>query len=469
LPFGREQTRVTQVGVKLLIPDTNFWIDAKRPVDFPALARGEPFTVVVPRTVLGELDDHAHDGRPSVRKRARRTQRELGFINDAGTSTGDRIVGMDAANNPYWFVLDAPGPDNASNDDKIVRTAANLRSDGTPTIVTSDGAMRMTARLAGVAIIQPADDLLEPDETDSIEQKVSSLERKVQKLEQPQALDVDVSAEVLFPKDDAPELVRVDQPSVDQLNILRSQVQVRLAFNDPAYAPNQAIQMYNASVPPHAVRVADYLEACARWEAMAEAAVYVQLILVNRTTTPVQDAVLELRAPQGVTFLYPPARPQPPAPLPRPSELVDRPPQRPVSPMMAQIASIAQMAQLTRPTIPSLVGIAREPIPGAPRVRVEEKWIECRLGEPLRPDHRAFAGKAWVCIEPEFPDNNLEIPYVLFAATAGKPVNGTVRILVRHRHEAWSPPSLPSRENPAIGTITRGSQHERWLKKDGLL
>jgi len=56
-----------------------------------------------------------------------------------------------------------------------------------------------------------------------------------------------------------------------------------------------------------------------------------------------------------------------------------------------------------------------------------------------------------------------------FAATAGKPVNGTVRIVLRHRHEAWAAPALPSRDDPAIGTTTRGRQHERWLRKEGLL
>ena len=47
--------------VKLLLPDTNFWIDAKRPIDFRGIVRGDSFVVVVPRKVLSELDKHVHE------------------------------------------------------------------------------------------------------------------------------------------------------------------------------------------------------------------------------------------------------------------------------------------------------------------------------------------------------------------------------------------------------------------------
>jgi len=99
-----------------------------------------------------------------------------------------------------------------------------------------------------------------------------------------------------------------------------------------------------------------------------------------------------------------------------------------------------------------------------PWVRREESWIQCKLDEPLRPDHEEFAGKIWIAIKPEFPDEDLRIPYVLYAAATSKPVKGTVIIKLRHRHEAWSPPELPSRDAPAMPPITRTDQHERYLQ-----
>ena len=57
--------------VKALVPDTNFWLHARRPFDFQAIAGGERYVVAVPTKVLNELDEKQHEGRRGLRSRAR--------------------------------------------------------------------------------------------------------------------------------------------------------------------------------------------------------------------------------------------------------------------------------------------------------------------------------------------------------------------------------------------------------------
>lgn len=47
---------VDQMIVKALVPDTNFWLHARRPFDFQAIAGGEESVVAVPTKALNELD-----------------------------------------------------------------------------------------------------------------------------------------------------------------------------------------------------------------------------------------------------------------------------------------------------------------------------------------------------------------------------------------------------------------------------
>lgn len=442
------------VRMKAFVPDTNAWLHGKLPLDFAAMAEGEPFKVVVPHKVLSELDDRQHEGRGATRKRARLMVMELRSITRGGVAMAGAIEAEAPDGVPYRLVSDAAAPPNASADDVIVATAASLRSAGlTPTVVTADAAMQMTAKLAGLEVRVLTPDELEPDDADSLEQKVASLERQLKKLQDPQALAVEVVAQPLWPRGDPPELVRLAQPSDLALDELRKQVQIGMQLPATASLPATALSRpYLEALPEYAREVMEYLRELARWEAIAEAGIEVQILVINRTPHPVVDAVLELKAPAHVMFKYPPAKPEPPA--------------TPESPEVAAVRPAFGFPGLNVTGFGPLgTGF---PIPPplsqphyGPKVRAELRWAEMRPAEPLRPDHEAFAGRLWIGVEPEFEGEEIVIPYTLYAAVAGKPTSGAFGVPIRWREEAWQPPTLPTYDEPRLPESTRTHQRVR--------
>jgi len=450
--------------MKALVPDTNFWLHARRPFDLQAIAGGEQYVVAVPTKVLNELDEKQHEGRRRLRNRARDLVMTFRHVSKGGHTALGRWEGADQEGLTYWFVGDAKVEPGTSADQVIVETARTLKPDAEVVIVTSDDAMEVTARMAGLEVWSVPRDLLEPDELDPLEQDVAALKRQVERLQQPQQLNVQVVAQILFPAGgEIHELMRIGQPSPEQLDDVRKEVQTRLAFNDPAYAASDGVRMYNATVPGYAVKVAEYLAAAARWEALAETGMWVQLLIINRTRTPVQNPILELRAPEHVTFSYPPPKPEPPPAMPRVKDMITPPPATRSSRALADVVGVA--AALGNYRVPVLPAIHSAQTRG-PWLNINESTVEAKLDEPLRPNYDEFAGKVWLGIGPEFGDVDLEIPFVIYSAAASKPFAGTTTIKLAHQRERWSSPTLPTLDNPRCGEITRVSQRERWVMRD---
>ena len=443
--------------VKALVPDTNFWLHAKRPFDFQSIADGDQFMVVVPGKVLSELDKHAHEGRKGIRKRARDVQMGLRKLIPRGRQETGLLETVDESGLTYWFVTDVKVEPGTSADEQIVATALTLARDAEVIIVTSDAAMEMASAVARLRVHSVSQDLLEEDEPDSLEQEVASLKKKLEKLEQPEPLNVQVVSEVLYPETDPIEILRLDQPSAAEIDELRKQIQARLNFSNPAYAGHQTIAFYNAGVPQYAATMAGYLASRARWEAEAETGIYVQLLVINRTRLPIHHAILELIAPPHVIFEYPGPQPEIPKPLPSPLDLMNPPTQ--YEKAMLDITKMAHGSPFW--TIPAIKPVRTR----GPWLQISKGTIESRIDDPLRPDYDEFAGKVWIGFEPEFPDSDLEIPFVLYAA-ASKPFKGTMQIKLSHRHERWTAPELPSQASPSVVAISRSSQRERWEIRD---
>lgn len=447
--------------MKGILPDTNIWLHAREPIDFAAIADGDEFVVIVPHRVLSELDAKQHDARASIRKRARRQLMRLNHIVTTGVQREDGIEASDEGGTTYRLVMDAETPPSATADDVIVATAAALSS-LEPLIVTSDAAMQMTAKLAGVQVRLLTPDQLEPDEGEALDQRVAALERQVKSLKDPQPLTVDVVAQPLWPEGNPPTLIRLSGPSQADLHEIQRQVQIKMQL--PQVTPGVVRvgeREYLEAVPGYAENVAGYMAARARWEACAEAAFQVQVLVINRTINPVDEAVLELRAPSFVYFRYPPPRPEapnapsPPAADPLPSS---------GSIGFPGLGGLSALSTLTTasavPYLPSIPFVSSVPVRG-PSVRTEMRWAEMRLDEPLRPDHEAFAGRLWIALEPEFEGTDVDIQYTLYAASPGKPASGQMRVTIAWRDDAWRAPRLPTLGNRSIDAIGRADQKER--------
>lgn len=440
--------------MRAFVPDTNTWLHGKLPLDFAAMAEGEPFLVVIPKKVLSELDHQQHEGRGATQRRARRMVMELRTIFQEGVAGAGAIEAIAPDGVTYRLVSDAFVPPNSSADDVIVAAAAALLADGLAAIVvTADAAMQMTAKLAGVQIRVLSPDELEPDEADSLEQKLAGLERQLKKLQDPQALAVQVVAQPLWPRGEPPELVRLAQPSDQALDELRRQVQIGMQLPATAGLPATAFSRpYLEALPEYAREVMEYLRELARWEAIAEAGIEVQILVINRTPHPVVDAVLQLRAPAHVMFKYPPTKPEPPATPERPEVAAFRPAFGFPGLKVTGFGPLGGGFPISSPLSQPHYG---------PKVRAELRWAEMRPAEPLRPDHEAFAGRLWIGVEPEFEGDEIVIPYTLYAAVAGKPTSGSFAIPIRWRDEAWQPPALPTYEAPTLPEIRRTDQRFR--------
>jgi rRNA-processing protein FCF1 len=432
--------------VKALTPDTNFWLHARLPFDF-AMATGSADTVVVvPHVVLSELDKRQHEGRRQAKTRAR--ERVMAFRKLMATGT-QKAFGFEATDRDgviYWLVP-TPAEASGSADDKIVATAARLVGAHDVAVLTADASMEMTARLAGLQVISVPEEMLEQSGVDPLEQEVAQLKREVRKLRSPQAIDVSVKAEQLWPKQAPTTLIRLGMPSVPQLEEIRRAV-VRSMTYQPVGREPDALSKYHIELPAYADAFALYVEAAARYNALAEAAVEVQLLVTNRAAEPVADAVIEISAPAGISLAYPPTRPTVPKAPTRPGD-VDGSPFRP--------PRAGGLISTTFHTVPP---------PTAPRVRVEKHWAEVKLGEPLRPEYPTFGGRLWVGLGPEHPEEDIRLPYVLYAAVAGHPMKGVIVVPVRHMHEQWEAPTLPSYLNPKVQASLREDQKLRQIKAD---
>ena len=110
--------------MKAFVPDTNAWLHATLPIDFPTMADGEEFVVVIPHRVLWELDRHQHEGRGAIRKRARTVLMDIHSMINAGLTTPGGIEAASPGGIPHRLVVDANARPEASADDIIVATAA---------------------------------------------------------------------------------------------------------------------------------------------------------------------------------------------------------------------------------------------------------------------------------------------------------------------------------------------------------
>ena len=189
----------------------------------------------------------------------------------------------------------------------------------------------------------------------------------------------------------------------------------------------------------------------ALWESLGEAFIYVDILITNRSMVPVEDALLEVFAPPGVRFVFDTASPR-----------------RPVPPKPAMNVALEQALGLRFPLFPGigsslLVPQLKTVSTFGPRIRIERTWVESRVNEPLRPQRPTFAGKMSIVLEPSYPNEDIRLPFRVYAAASGPPATGTLIVKVRHQPERWTLPELPSAAYPEVKLEKRQTAYERWL------
>lgn len=436
--------------MKAIIPDTNFWLHAQLPFDFAAVAGTTDVVVVVPQVVLSELDRHQHEGRRHVKTRARECVMAFSKLMEGSRK---RSLGFEATDDTGVTYRLVPTPPSASGspDDKIVAAAGQLAREANVAILTADASMKMTAMLVGMEVVAVPPEMLERGDVDPLEQAVAQLKREVAQLRTPQPLVVEVEAQQLWPPDAPARLRRLSLPTYDRLADIQRSLPDRMSRRRPGARTSIALERYHSELPAYAEAVVSYLAALARYNALAEAAVEVRLLLTNRTAEPVAETVIEINAPTGVVLDYPPSRPSAPQP-PKDSDRYHS---------LAEMLASQELGLLHSPR--AFLSPLELP-PTAPRVSTGESWARVKLSEPLRPDFPTYGGSLWVALAPEYPDEDIRLPYVLYAAVASRPVNGEIVIAANHHREPWVQPELPSYMYPNLNVTVLEPQNERQFR-----
>ncbi len=127
------------------------------------------------------------------------------------------------------------------------------------------------------------------------------------------------------------------------------------------------------------------------------------------------------------------------------------------------------MMALRVPEVPFIAPIPRVAVPPpawVPTIDRYDRRAIVTLHQPLRPDYPTFAGRLWVALALDFPDQDLELEYVVFGAASGKPQSGKLAIPLRHQHEPWPVPELPTLLAPALNVSPRAGQKERHEERE---
>jgi hypothetical protein len=422
-------------------------LDVELPFPFVQWLGVDDLVVVVPLTVVTELDKHQ---RSETRRKRTRARLALAYLRDLVDSTQSQLLETpDTDGVRYRFPSEeAPGD---SPDDRILGTAKMLLDQGNRVLVlSSDLTMGIRARMVGVDLRTIPAEVKTPDQVEPLEQKVAALAREVEKLRQPQPLQVEVTATPVFPADVPTPMLRLDLPAESEFSAIPQQIELRMAYKRPGHQGSVDLAKYHAELPQYAARLVACLRSAALADAVGQAAALIELMLTNRSTSPVGHAVLELKAPNGVIFGRQHAAPEAPDPPLRPED------------RMAGFELRAQLLAQMRGTdvaFPAVTGAAPA---AAPRVAGDGKSAEIRMNEQLLPDRVTWGGRIWISLLPTYPDADIELPYTLYAAAGSKPASSNVEIRVEHQHQPWPMPELPTYMHTRLRLSPRKSRYEEW-------
>ncbi|SAL39293.1 hypothetical protein AWB69_03883 [Caballeronia udeis] len=180
--------------MKYFSPDTNFFLQCKDylTLDWSLLSGDEEIRLVVPRTVLRELDKHKSGGNT---RRASRARKISSMIDEVLEADGCRMTKAQARGKtitiellfPPALVADLyPQLDLSNPDDRIIAEIqwfSNEHPENEVVFITDDSAAKQTARAVGILYAKlPAEWMLAP-EPDQRDKAIAEMRQRIAALE----------------------------------------------------------------------------------------------------------------------------------------------------------------------------------------------------------------------------------------------------------------------------------------------
>lgn len=170
-----------------IIADTNYFLHFRQPdqIDWSSLVSSKQVTLVVPMTVIDELDKHKNASSNKLRTKAQAIITKLKEINRAEEKQWGSSVRVEIAPNIFLGEMTELGLDENRADDRIMAFAVYFAKseDVDPTrvfLVSNDFGMELKSKGRGIRLLPLPEELQIPAELDSFERELRDLRRQIQ-------------------------------------------------------------------------------------------------------------------------------------------------------------------------------------------------------------------------------------------------------------------------------------------------
>lgn len=323
--------------------DTNIYLHYELFVEIPwnELARAKNAVLLVPPTVLREIDKHKYDPRlKRVRERAALVAQRFGQLSKSDDAVRPGVRIQFIASEPKDF--DSLSLDRTSEDDRLIASILEYTSQqpGTFTfLVTDDVLMTIKAQNAQIPLLEIPDTYRLPVQPNEEQAKIQQLQRQLNELQS-------LTPKLVLRFDNGSQTCRVQRPPVPPAerswqdveriketypHLWQAPLELGLvnAFSQLSFnrLSEHEIEEYNRKLDHFYLRSEEYLEGCYKIDDLKSRSLTLNVEVANTGKLPAEDirALIKVLPPLDLCgsdrFSYP-KKPTPPR-KPQPGERVN--------------------------------------------------------------------------------------------------------------------------------------------------
>lgn len=297
-----------------IVLDTNIFIHFKDfdQIDWKAVSKsGGDFCILMPPTVIDELDSHKYHKNPKISKRVRRILPKIVSFLDSNKLI--RLISTRPRNET--FISNQLNKDE--QDDRILAAILefqqSLNDNDTLVYITNDTGPYLKARTLAINSIKIADSYLLPEESDENEKKIKELEKELikfrnqspkivlgfgendhfyrcNKKEELKTKEEFISESIIEIKKEYPYLEKIDFENNE--NTIFKALSVSLLSD-------YQIEEYNSKLKSFYKKYKNYYNSIYQILSYLKDCIEIKLVIRNEGTAPAEDIDLELHFPDG--------------------------------------------------------------------------------------------------------------------------------------------------------------------------
>ncbi len=376
-----------------VIADTNYFLHFQYPdqIDWNALVSSKQIILVVPVTVIDELDKHKNASSAKLRSRAKSTIAKLRDVSRTDTKMWGQDIRVEIAPNIPLVDMKDLGLDEGRADDRIIAFAISFAKNRETEssrvfVVSNDFGMELKSKGRGIRLLALPDDLALAGELDPLEKELRDLKKQNAALTSripnlsvtmnesgsrfdttlspvPNLTDDEIELRVAEVKKlnplhvEAPITVDVKDKEVSsQYNIDLQKISAAVSALQGLGRPSkEQWEQYNSKLEHFYREYRDYLRQEQAHKELVGRSIFLNLDIENAGTTPASDVRVILHFPDGFQLI----------------EYEDFPeaPNAPLAPREPRLHSLAEMISMNH-LMQS--GLSR-PIPGLSSLEINRE------------------------------------------------------------------------------------------------